>query len=391
MSDATLAVLGGTPAFPDGLPFVRPPIPPLARVMERLAPTYERGMLTNGPLVRELEQAAAERLGVRHVLAVSACTAGLMLVVRALVPEGRVVLPSFTFSATAHAVAWNGLQPRFAECEPDTFHLDLADAEAQLDGAGGLMATHIFGAPCRPDEVERVAANAGIPVIFDAAHGLGAQHRGRPLGGFGDAEVFSLSPTKPVVAGEGGLVTTNRDDVAEFVRIGRDYGNPGDYDTRFVGLNARMSELHAAVALESLAELDEHLEIRRALADRYCRALGPVPGIRVQRLERDDCSTWKDFTIGVDAEAFGISRDALVTALRADGIDTRNYFDPPVHRQQSHAASVERPLPVTDRVASEVVSLPLYRSLSPADLDRVVSVIAGVHAAASAVASAVTV
>lgn len=391
MSDGTLAVLGGTPAFPDGLPFVRPPVPPLARVLERLAPSYDRGMLTNGPLVRELEQAAAERLGVRHVLAVSACTAGLMLVVRALVPEGRVVLPSFTFSASAHAVAWNGLQPRFAECDPDTFLVDLDDAEAQLDGAGGLMVTHIFGAPCRPDEVERVAAKAGIPVIFDAAHGLGSLHRGRPLGGFGAAEVFSLSPTKPVVAGEGGLVATNRDDVAEFVRIGRDYGNPGDYDTLFVGLNARMSELHAAVALESLAELDEHLEIRRSLADRYCRALAPIPGIRVQRLERDDRSTWKDFTIGVDAETFGIPRDGLVTALRADGIDTRNYFDPPAHRQQSHAASVERPLPVTDHVASEVVSLPLYRSLSPADLDRVVSVIAGVHAAASAVATAVTV
>ncbi len=163
MSDSRPAVLGGSPAFPDGLPFVRPPVPPLARVMERLAPSYDRGMLTNGPLVRELEAAAAERLGVRHVLAVSACTSGLMLAVRALVPEGRVVLPSMTFSASAHAVAWNGLQPRFAECEPDTFQMDLADAETLLDGAGALMATHIFGAPCRPVEVEQVAARAGIP------------------------------------------------------------------------------------------------------------------------------------------------------------------------------------------------------------------------------------
>ncbi len=387
----TLAVLGGSPAFPDGLPFVRPPIPPLASVMERLAPSYNRGMLTNGPLVRELEQRAATRLGVRHVLAVSSCTAGLMLVVRALGLEGRVVLPSFTFSASAHAIAWNGLLPRFAECEPDTFQVDLDDAAAQLDGAGALMVTHIFGAPCRPDDVERVAASAGVPVIFDAAHGLGSQHRGRAVGGFGAAEIFSLSPTKPVVAGEGGLVATNRDDIAELVVMGRDYGNPGDYDTRFVGLNARMSELHAAVALESLQELDEHLETRQSLADRYCRALAAIPGIRVQRIEADDHTTWKDFTIAVDTDAFGVSRDALVTALRADGVDTRNYFDPPVHRQQSHAAAVERPLPTTDRVASEVVSLPLYRSLAPADVDRVVSVIAGVQDAASAVGAAVAV
>jgi dTDP-4-amino-4,6-dideoxygalactose transaminase len=173
--------------------------------------------------------------------------------------------------------------------------------------------------------------------------------------------------------------------------MGRDYGNPGDYDTRFVGLNARMSELHAALALESLAELDAHLEIRRALATRYCEQLAGVPGVRVQRVPDGDVSTWKDFTIAVDAVEFGVSRDALVAALRADGIDTRNYFDPPVHRQQSHAAAADRPLPVTERVATEVVSLPLYRALTVDDVDRVVAVIVGVQAEASAVARAVAV
>ena len=385
------AILGGPAAFPDGLPFVRPPVPPLERVVARLEPSYERGMLTNGPLVRELEVEVATRLGVPHVVAVSSCTAGLMLAFRALAPDGPVVLPSFTFSASAHAVAWNGLTPRFVDCEPDTFQTDLDDAATRLDGAGGLMATHVFGAPCRPDVVEQMGADAGIPVVFDAAHGLGAFHGGRPIGGFGDAEVFSLTPTKLVVAGEGGLVATRRDDVAESLRIGRDYGNPGDYDTRFVGLNARMSELHAALALESLAELDAHLAIRRDLAAHYTRELAAIPGVRVQRIEDGDISTFKDFTIAVDPDEFGLSRDGLVVALRADGIDTRNYFDPPVHRQQAHAAAADRPLLVTERVATEVVSLPLYRSLTPADADRVVGVIAGVQAKASAVAGAVTV
>jgi dTDP-4-amino-4,6-dideoxygalactose transaminase len=387
----TPALLGGPPAFPDGLPFVRPPVPPLARVVERLAPSYDRGILTNGPLARELEERAAERLGVPHVLAVASCTAGLMLAFRALAPSGRVVMPSFTFSASAHAVAWNGLAPRFADCEEDTFQVDLADAGPLLDGASALMVTHVFGAPCRPDDVERLAGAAGVPVVFDAAHGLGALHCGRPVGGFGDVEVFSLTPTKLVVAGEGGLVATRRDDVAEAIRIGRNYGDPGNYDTQFVGLNARLSELHAALALESLAELDEHLATRDELADRYVRALTAIPGIRVQRVEPGDRSTWKDFTIAVDTEAFGVTRDALVAALRADGIDTRNYFDPPVHRQRSHAAAADRPLPITERVATEVVSLPLYRSLSAADVDRVVAVIGAVHERASAVATAVTV
>ena len=153
-----------------------------------------------------------------------------------------------------------------------------------------------------------------------------------------------------------------------------------------------MSELHAAMALESLAELDAHLAIRRDARGRATRASSPtIPGIRVQRIEDGDESTYKDFTIAVDADEFGLTRDGLVIALRAEGIDTRNYFDPPVHRQQAHAAAADRPLPVTERVATEVVSLPLYRALAPADVDRVVGVIAGVQAKASAVAGAVTV
>jgi dTDP-4-amino-4,6-dideoxygalactose transaminase len=356
-------------------------------VVERLAPSYERGMLTNGPLVRELEETMAERLGVRHVVAVSGCTSGLMLAIRALEPAGPVLLPSFTFSASAHAVAWNGLGRRFAECTTDSFQLDLHDASERLDGVGAVMATHIFGAPCDPHSVEQLGARAGVPVVFDAAHALGAMHHGTPVGGFGDVEVFSMSPTKPVVAGEGGLVSTNRDDVAQAVRMGRDYGNPGDYDTRFVGLNARLSELHAAVALESVAELDEHLVIRRALAQRYSEGLREVPGILFQRYDTADQHTWKDLTVRVEPGHFGCNRDLLVRALRAEGIDTRNYFDPPVHRQRSHRDPAVS-LPVTDSVASSVVSLPLYRSLDPSTVDEIVEVIAAVQARSGELAAA---
>jgi dTDP-4-amino-4,6-dideoxygalactose transaminase len=384
-----LAMLGGQPRFPDGLPFARPPAPPLGGVVARLAPSYLQGALTNGPLVRELEAEVADRLGVRHVVAVASCTTGLMLAIRALASEGSVVLPSFTFSASAHALAWNGLRPVFCECDERSFQIELADAEARIDDdCAAVLATHVFGAPCDAEGVEALAARNGMAVVFDAAHGLGSMRGGRPIGTFGDAEVFSLSPTKPVTAGEGGLVATSRDDVAEAVRLGRDYGNPGDYDTRFVGLNARMSELHAAVALESLDDLDEHLEARHALALRYASALASVPGITVQRVPASDRPTWKDFTIAVHADVFGVSRDGLVAALRAEGVDTRCYFDPPVHRQRSHAGDVTRALPVTDEVAARVVSLPLYRDLGLHDVDRIASVLADVHEQGSAVAAA---
>ena len=384
-----LAVLGGEPAFPAGIPFVRPPTPPLDRVVARLTPSYDRGALTDGPLVRELEERTAERLGVAHVVAVASCTAGLMLTLRALELAGPVVVPSFTFSATAHAVTWNGLAPVFSECDPYSFQFDCADASARLDGVSAMIATHVFGAPCAPERVEELAASAGVPVIFDAAHAFGAERAGRAVGGYGWAEVFSLSPTKPLIAGEGGLVATDRNDVADAVRMGRNYGNPGDYDTKFAGLNARMSELHAALALESLTELDEHLATRRRLADRYTAGIEATPGLAIQRVGAEDRSTWKDFTMAVDADRFGLARDALVVALRAEGIDTRCYFDPPVHRQQSYANARVGSLPVTEHTSSRVVSLPLYRDLDEVVIDRVTELLAQIHADSKGVSAAV--
>jgi dTDP-4-amino-4,6-dideoxygalactose transaminase len=191
-----------------------------------------------------------------------------------------------------------------------------------------------------------------------------------------------------MIAAEGGLVATNRDDVADSIRIGRDYGNPGDYDTRFVGLNARLSELHAAVALESLSELDEHLETRTKLARRYDDALADIPGVAPQTVADGDRSTYKDFTIVVDPDVFGVTRDQLVTVLRAEGVDTRNYFDPPVHRQTAYADLEPVSLPVTDRVASRVVSIPLFRSLPESVVDRIGELFAAVHAHHAAVAAA---
>jgi dTDP-4-amino-4,6-dideoxygalactose transaminase len=385
----TAAVLGAEPAFTDGLPFFRPARPPLERVMARLAPSYERGMLTNGQLVRDFEDAAAARLGVPHVVAVASCTAGLMLTFQALGrPGATAVMPSFTFSATAHAARWAGLVPRFAECDVATCQLDVEDAAARLEGASLLVGTHVFGSPCTPEAVEKLGRAAGLGVVFDAAHGFGATRNGRALGTFGDAEIFSLSPTKPMTSGEGGLIAVRDDALAGHLRLARDYGNPGNYDTLFAGLNARMSELHAAVGLESLVELDEHLRIRRELAETYRHALAEVPGISPQTVEASDTSTYKDFTVIVDETAFGLDRDVLAWALKAEGVDTRPYFFPPVHQQHAYADLDTPPLPATDWVSARVISLPLWRDM-PSDA---VGVIAGVlgrlHARADEVRAA---
>jgi dTDP-4-amino-4,6-dideoxygalactose transaminase len=385
---STPAILGGSPAFGDGLPFFRPAKPPMDKVVARLTPSYESGMLTNGALRRELEEKAAQRLDVPHVVAVSSCTAGLMLVMQALAKRGsEVAMPSFTFSATAHAAVWAGAIPRFTECVVDTCQIDVDDAAKRLDKASLLVGTHVFGSPCSPEELEELGRSAGIPVIFDAAHGFGGTRRGKPMGGFGEAEVFSLSPTKVLVAGEGGLVATRSDELAERLHLGVDYGNPGDYDTQFAGLNARMSELHAAVALCSFEELDEHLAIRRDLAARYRAGFEALPGVRVQTVDADDESTYKDLTVIVDEADFGIDRDTLVQALKAERIDTRPYFWPPVHRQTAYADLDTGELPVTDWVSSRVVSLPLWRDIPAGAVETVVEVIANIHAHADQIAT----
>jgi dTDP-4-amino-4,6-dideoxygalactose transaminase len=382
------AVLGGPPAFPDRLRFARPLTPPLDDIVKRLRPSYEAGMLTNGPLLRELEERIADRLDVAHAVGVANCTAGLMLTLQAIGPRGRVVLPSFTFSATAHAAAWNGLTPVFAECDPWTLQLDPSDAESRVEAsaAGAIIATHIFGAPAPVQALTDVAHRRKLPLVFDAAHGLGTMFGGRPVGGFGDAEVFSMSPTKLVVAGEGGIVTTNDTALADAVRMGRDYGDPGDYNTAFPGLNARLSEFHAATALVSLEHLDDHVATRRALAQRYMDGLIDVAGIRFPAVAATDVANFKDLCVIFD-DAFGIDRDTVADALEADGIETRRYFWPPVHRHDAYAHVEKTDLPVTDSVAGSVLSLPMFGDLREDEVDRVVETLRSIHDNAEAVAA----
>jgi dTDP-4-amino-4,6-dideoxygalactose transaminase len=371
-----VAPAGSAIAFPERVPFVRPAAPALERVTEILASSWARGAMTNGPLVAELEQRAAAFLGVRHVVAVASCTTGLMLTLRALELEGEdVLMPSFTFSASAHAVAWNGATPRFAECDRETFQLDLGDARNRIAGARAILATHVFGAPCTPEDLEHIAREHNVPLVFDAAHGFGATTNGILVGSFGTAEIFSLTPTKPLVAGEGGLVATNYYDIAESIRLGRDYANPGDYNTRFVGLNGRMSEMHAATAIASLESFERNQTRRREIVDRYVAGLTPIPGLAVQAVPTTDQSSWKDFTIAVDPEAFGVDRDTVEAILDAEGVDTRRYFDPPVHRQNAYRHVAGSALPATDAVSSQVLSLPVFPSLSDETVDGIVQIL----------------
>lgn len=375
------AIRGGVPMFPEGLPLARPAIADVDRVAGELRDVLASGILTNGPRVRALEERAAEVLEVRNAVAVSACTAGLMLVLRAADVTGDVVIPSFSFQATAHAVAWNGLRPAFADIDPQTLTLSAASA-GRTTGmrTSAILATHTYGTPADVDALTETAARSGVRLFFDAAHAFGARHGRTPVGGFGDAEVFSLTPTKPVVAAEGGIVATADDELAALVRRLRDYGKEDDYDVRIIGLNARMSELHAVVALASLEGLAERIGQRNQLAELYRNGLSDIPGISFPSVRPGDVSTYKDFTVMVDADRFGLDANSLGDYLSAEGVETRRYYAPPIHRTTAYRAVANGVhLPVTDEAAAKVLTLPLWVGMSEIQVDRVGEAVARIR------------
>lgn len=376
------AIAGGRPAFPDGLRLVRPSIPDREQITSDLNRIFDSGLLTNGPYVAELEERAADYLGVPHCIAVSSCTSGLMLVLKASGLTGDVVLPSFTFAATAHAVAWNGLRPVFADIDGRTLTLS-PDAAGRAVGVrtSAILATHTFGTPGRASLLMDAADFHGIKLFFDAAHAFGSRYAGIPVGQFGHAEVFSLSPTKLLIAGEGGIIATRDEALAERCRIGRDYANPGDYDCLFVGLNARMSEIHAAIGLRSLDGLDDRIRVRNELAQAYKKELSKLPGIDFPEVPEGDRSTFKDFTILVDPDRFGTTAQDLGTSLAAEGVDTRRYYVPPVHRMKAYSSSGHLTLlPATDRAASRVLTLPLSSEMTLGEVSGVAASIGRIAA-----------
>lgn len=365
------------PMFEKFLPIVDPEGVPGEEFLEDVRRILASKQLTNGAYVRRFEEAAAAYLGVAQCVAVSSCTSGLLLVLKAMDLQGEVILPSFTFYATAHAVVWNGLKPVFADCDAKTFCIDPQQVRAQLSpGTAAILAVHLFGNPAAVKELEDISAEMGIPLVFDAAHAFGSRSHGKHIGGFGTAEVFSFSPTKLVVAGEGGLIATGDARLAERLRVARNYGDAGNYDPKMLGVNARMSEIHAAMALRNMMRVDARIDRRNEIRLRYERNLRDVAGLHFQEVSEGGRSTFKDFSVIVNRREFGHSRDCLAELLHRENIGTRKYFSPPVHRQKLYLAMWDRrPLPVTDLISDGVVSLPIYSSLTDESVDKVCEVI----------------
>ncbi|MEW6679864.1 MAG: DegT/DnrJ/EryC1/StrS family aminotransferase [bacterium] len=384
------AILGGISAFDKPVPITEPTIPSISILKKRYEEVLKSRMITNSKCVQELEVQVAKYLGVKHAVAVSSCTSGLMLVMKALELKGEVILPSFTFHATAHAVVWNGLKPVFVDCDSETYNIDPREVERAITlDTSAIIAVHVFGNPPDIDALERIAKKHKVKLIFDAAHGFGTKYKGKNVGGFGDAESFSLSPTKLLTAGEGGMVATNNDELAAKLRIGRNYGDSGDYNPEFSGLSARMSEFNALLGIESLKILEKNVARRDKLVKLYKKLLSSLPGINFQKIEEGNQSSFKDFSILIDGGEFGLSRDKLYDALMAENIVVKKYFYPPLHKQKAFLGfgQKDKNLPNTVKISENALSLPLFSHIPVKTVKKICDAIYKIYKRASEISN----
>lgn len=386
ITNAPPAILGGTPVSASPMPFVRPVMPRLGEMRDSLEDILQSGQVTSGKYVEEFEAAIARHLGVNHAVAVSSCTSGLMLAFRALdlPPGSEVVLPSFTFMATGLGPVWNGLKLRFADVNPATGNLDPRSAgDAVTQNTSAIAAVHLYGNPAPCAELQVLADRRGLALVYDAAHGFGSLREGAPPGRHGHAEAFSLSPTKLLIAGEGGVVATNNGGLAERVKLGRNYANPGNYDALFPGLNARMSEFHAICALNSLRGLEAAAETRNRAAETCRECLASLPGVRFPAIPPENRCSYKDLTIFVDEREFGLSRALLKRSLEAEGIQTRVYYSPALHRMTAFrefaGPDADERLPNTLRLEASALSLPMYSDMTADEAETVCEAVWRIH------------
>jgi dTDP-4-amino-4,6-dideoxygalactose transaminase len=301
-------------------------------------------------------------------------TVALELAVKALDLTGEVIIPSFTFVATAHALQWQGITPVFGDIDRATHNLDPEATEKLISPrTTGIMGVHLWGRPCDTVALERIANDHGLFVMYDAAHAFGCSSRSKMIGTFGSCEVFSFHATKFMNSFEGGAVVTNDDALAEKLRLMRNFGFKGYDNVEYLGVNGKMTEVCAAMGLTSLEAMDELVAVNRRNYEAYRRGLDGVDGVRI--IEYDPCEKNNYQYIVVEIDQGGrVTRDSIVERLHQERIIARKYFWPGCHRMEPYRTAqpdAGRNLPVTESVAAGIVVLPTGQTVDVETIERV--------------------
>ena len=375
-----LAIFSGEPAFEEKLFVGRPNIGNRQRFMEMVNDILDRRWLTNdGKYVKQFEQRMADILGAKHCITMCNGTIALEIVTRALGFTGEVLVPSFTFIATAHSLQWQQITPVFCDIDPITHCIDPECVERMITPrTTGIIRVHVWARPCNIEALVEIAERRGLKIIFDAAHAFGCSYKGKMIGNFGHAEVFSFHATKFFNTFEGGAVVTNDDDLAARIRLMKNFGFAGYDKVIYIGTNGKMTEVSAAMGLASLESMSDFIAANHKNYMLYRELLSGIPGVRVLSLDDVERSNYQYVVLEVDEAASGISRDTLIKTLHAENIIARRYFYPGCHRMEPYRSYFPHAgilLQNTEIVASKVLLLPTGTSISEKDVKCICSII----------------
>jgi dTDP-4-amino-4,6-dideoxygalactose transaminase len=376
-----LALFGGKPLFAEPLHVGRPNRPDKAVFMQHADDIWESAWLTNnGPKVQAFEAALCKLLGVKHAIPVCNATIGLQIAIRALgIDSGEVIVPSFTFIATAHCLEWQGITPVFCDVDPATHCMDPAKIEPLITPrTRAILPVHVWGNICDIEAIDAIAKKHKLSVLYDAAHAFGCDHNGKMAGNFGDAEVFSFHATKVMNTFEGGCITTNDDEVARVIRLMINFGFIGKDQVTHVGSNGKMSEISAAMGLASLDAFDDFVAHNRRNYQHYRQRIAEISGLSL--LEYDETGKHNlHYIIVKVADDAGISRDAIVKVLEAENILARRYFYPGCHRMEpyrSYYPNAGLLLPETEKLTNVLLCLPNSTATTDEDVKSICDLLA---------------
>ncbi len=390
MSKTDFALLGAPPAFDRPLPVGQLYFSSWERYEEAFQGIFERQYYTEyGPLNRRLEEKLQQFLGVRHAICVTNATVGLMMVADAMGLSGKVILPGFTFIASAQSLSWAGLEPVFCDVNPDTHQLDLDQVDALIDkNVSAIMGVHLWGGACEPKALAELAGARGVQLYFDAAHAFGCEVDGVRIGNFGRAEVFSFHATKILSAAEGGCICTNDDELAARLRTMRSSAGADKPAEVTRTVNGRMSEAQCAIALMSLEDFPANRQNNETLFRLYETRLAAIPGLHLVRPSGVNISNYQYLVCRVDESKFGLSRDLLIALLKAENVNARRYFYPGLHRSIPYAQDfpeyLDR-LPNTDNLSASCIQLPIGALVSAHGVECICSILDRAHQAAPSI------
>ncbi len=375
-----LAIFNGTPAFSQTLHVGQPNIGNRKKLFKRLNDLLERDWLTNnGPYVCDFEQRIASRLNVKHCIAMCNGTIALEIAARALGLKGEVIIPSYTFIATAHSLQWQKISPVFCDIDPRTHTIDPEKIESLITPrTTGIMGVHLWGRPCNVESLEKIARKNNLRLLFDAAHAFGCSHTGKMIGGFGDAEIVSFHATKFINSFEGGAVLTNDDNLAEKMRLMRNFGFAGLDNVIYIGTNGKMNEAAAAMGLTSLESFDAFLEVNHRNYHLYRKYVRDIPGISMMAYNETEKNNYQYIVLEIDENKIIINRDLLIQILHAENIRARRYFYPCCHRMEPYISkypNASRQLPETEKIADRIICLPTGMAVGPGDIEKIAAVL----------------